>query len=153
MTEPFETRYIIDPETQCHMWQRAKTTPGYGVMRIAGHNRPAHRVAYERKIGPIPPGLELDHLCRNRACVNPAHLEPVTHQENVRRGTGIAAIHAKKTHCPKGHPYSGDNLRINVTTNGRLCLTCIRAYRHSPQRLANQREWRKQRAANGLQVR
>lgn len=79
----------------CWNWIGA-TLEGYGTF----HARRAHRMAYEMLVGPIPGGLHLDHLCRNRACVNPAHLEPVTLAENIRRGE-----RAMKTTCPRGHPY------------------------------------------------
>ena len=79
-------RFRIDPVTQCHVWYGAKVD-GYGNVRVGSHSYLAHRIAYERARGPIPTGRELDHLCRNRACINPAHLEPVTHRENARRGS------------------------------------------------------------------
>lgn len=75
-------QYIVDPETGCWVWQWRKTPKGYGQWR----GRLAHRKVYEDKLGPVADGLELDHLCRNRLCVNPAHLEPVTHATNVQRG-------------------------------------------------------------------
>lgn len=85
-----------------------------------------HRVVYELVVGPIPDGMQLDHLCRQRACCNPDHLEPVTCLVNVRRGIG----HGSETHCPKGHPYSGENLQIHQNKGGprRVCKQCRHAY-------------------------
>lgn len=80
------SEYRVDPDSGCWIWQRARSH-GYGQVRVNGRYVPAHRIYYEREVGPVPPGLCLDHLCRTPACVNPAHLEPVTWAENCRRGT------------------------------------------------------------------
>jgi hypothetical protein len=118
--------YLEDPATGCWVWQLSLTTGGYGQIRIPELKRqgPAHRVYYERLVGPIPEGLELDHLCRNRACVNPSHLEPVTHQVNGLRGVGPCAENARKTHCIRGHELAGANLYVRRDTGRRQCKAC-----------------------------
>lgn len=93
---------------------------GYFRVKQAGRRRYAHRVAYEVVHGPISAGLVIDHLCRNRWCCNPDHLEPVTNSTNILRGTGASARNAAKTHCPAGHEYY-------VRLDGkRRCSTCDR---------------------------
>lgn len=109
----------------CWLWPLSRATHGYGQVRIGGKTMRAHRAAYELLIGPVPEGLELDHLCRNRACVNPAHLAPVTHQINLLRGVGFAAAHAVKTHCPHGHAYNAHNTYIDKKGQ-RHCRACKR---------------------------
>lgn len=108
----------------CWIWTAGLTHAGYGNARIRRRSFLAHGIAYRACVGPVPEGLELDHLCRVKACVNPTHLEPVTHWENTMRGVGVGPRNAAKTHCPKGHPYSGANLYIIPSTGGRACLTC-----------------------------
>jgi len=94
-----------------------------------GKNKVAHRISYELLKGDIPEGLDLDHLCRNRGCVNPDHLEPVTRKENLLRGNTIPAKHARKTHCPQGHEYTKGNTFISKS-GSRHCRKC-RAIRSS----------------------
>lgn len=100
----------------CWEWTGTRNDSGYGVVR----KQRAHRAVYELMVGPIPDRLTLDHLCRNRACVRPDHLEPVTREENVRRG--IHGGNALKTHCPAGHLY--DAIRPNGRYLARRCTTC-----------------------------
>lgn len=117
----------VDKTEGCWIWTAARSK-GYGRITIAGRGMYAHRYAYEQLVGPIPGRLELDHRCRVPACVNPAHLEPVTHRENVLRGESPAALHAAKTHCPRGHELTIENcLRRRVPHgHGRDCKTCHR---------------------------
>lgn len=111
--------------TACWLWTACLAGGGYGQVWVDGRLRYAHIVAYAEVNGDVPPGLELDHLCRNRACCNPAHLEAVTRQINQLRGMTLAAKNAAKTECPKGHPYSGDNLKV-YGPRRRSCAACNR---------------------------
>jgi hypothetical protein len=99
---------------------------GYGVLSTVDGNRYAHRLAYELLVGPIPEGLHIDHLCRRPECVNPAHLEPVTNVENIRRGNA-GLFQASKTHCKQGHPYDEKNTLIR-RSGGRACRECHRIW-------------------------
>lgn len=115
----------IDRSAECWVWVAHLDRHGYGMFYVGGKMVLAHRFSYQTFVGEILPELELDHLCRNTCCVNPAHLEPVTHQMNVDRGD--SGLHQRiKTHCPQGHLYSGDNLRINYAGR-RVCKACERA--------------------------
>jgi hypothetical protein len=107
----------------CWVYTGARARGGYGFVRVHGKNLYAHRVTYEALRADIPPGLQIDHLCRNRACVNPWHLEPVTARVNTLRGRSIQAENARKTQCLNGHDFEGYNLRVDPTGR-RICRTC-----------------------------
>ena len=110
----------------CIVWIGTTGRLGYGHISVNSSTKDVHRVSYETFVRPIPEGLSLDHLCRNRACINPDHLEPVSHRENVLRGFGPTSLNARKTHCKRGHPLSGDNLYIIPSTGSRVCRVCDR---------------------------
>ena len=116
-------RLVIEPGTGCLLWTGA-LRKGYGEVSVGGNKtREVHQLMYEWFVGPVPEGLELDHLCRVRRCASPAHLEAVTHAENMRRGTSLAAANAAKTHCQEGHEFNVTNTII-VRTGARMCRPC-----------------------------
>lgn len=127
----FERKYRVE-DNGCWVWTSPLAPNGYASFAIQvdpvtkGWSRVyAHRFAYETYIGPIPDGLDLDHLCRNRSCVNPHHLEPVTRRENLRRGRNA---NREKTHCAKGHQFTPANTHfVAGRQDRRKCITCMRA--------------------------
>jgi hypothetical protein len=140
---------IKKTENGCWEWAGSVSPYGYGQFSYPSGNR-AHRYAYEYYVGKIPKGLQLDHLCRNRKCVNPQHLEAVTNKENVLRGVGLTAINAKKTHCKNGHELAGNNLYLAVKKDKsvqRICVICKRTrlsiWRHRVDERLEYRETRR----------
>lgn len=120
----------VDKGDGCWEWRGAMFSNGYGRFDRRGPRKicMAHRLVYEYVKGPIPEGLDLDHLCRNRACVNPDHLEPVTRQVNLMRGETLSGANARKTHCKNGHAFTPDNLSPEFPGR-RVCLICRTANR------------------------
>lgn len=114
----------------CWDWNGTLTPSGYGVVHTKhrGGVKGAHRIAFELMRGPIPAGMVLDHLCRNRRCVNPQHLEVVSRAENTMRGYGVTALQARQTHCHRGHPLDGANVSVGRQKSHtyRRCNACRR---------------------------
>lgn len=137
LIEEFLDRVSFCPFSGCWLWMGSTLPSEYGTFHVPRKRGPAyaHRFSYEHFVGTIPDGLDIDHLCRVRCCVNPQHLEPVTRAENMRRapftGTDVmAAMWRAKTHCPMGHPYEGNNLVVESRKTqrvNRICRECRRA--------------------------
>lgn len=149
LPQRLQDKIMPEPNSGCWLWEGGVAGKGYGVTRHNGRQRYVHAVVYELLVGQVPDGLECDHLCRNTYCVNPHHIEPVTHKENLRRSTAIAAAKAwtdSITRCPKGHEYDEKNTyRREGKKHCRQCakLAC-RAYdeRNKSQRAAAARAHR-----------
>lgn len=105
-----------DPNTNCWNWIASKNRDGYGSAIFGGRNKRCHRITFEIFKHPIANGLEIDHLCRNRKCCNPEHLEAVTHAENMKR--------AYKTHCRNGHELKDYNIKIDHLSGGKIARRC-----------------------------
>lgn len=117
----------VDQSADCWLWTATIGIYGYGKFHMEGRPHDAHRVAWLLTHGAVPEDLQLDHLCRNRVCVNPAHLEPVSQRENILRGTAPTALNAAKTHCIHGHELSGANVYHRKDRAGRRqCRECSR---------------------------
>jgi hypothetical protein len=112
----------------CWVLTKGLRGDGYGRLSVDGRYVMTHRFAYELLVGPIPAGLTIDHLCRNHACANPRHLEPVTRGENCLRGVGSPAANARKTHCKRGHEFTPENTYVHPgRPRHRECVICMRA--------------------------
>jgi len=125
--DSFEDRFWAkvspEPNTGCWLWDASQSN-GYGVIKVSGKYRPAHRISYEMEHGEVEPGLVMDHLCRVPLCVNPAHLEPVTIGENVRRGDNF---NRSKTHCHRGHEFTSENTLMINKGRSRSCRVCAKS--------------------------
>jgi hypothetical protein len=147
------SKITTDPTMQfngslCWIWTATRTRGGYGLVKWGKKLILPHRLMYAWLVHPLPPGKTsgvLDHLCRNRACCNPVHLEFTTEIENYYRGD----VNANKTHCPQGHPYDGDNVLIDEKHKQRLCKTCqregdLRRYHTNGVRKEYLKKWRQE---------
>lgn len=116
----------VEKTETCWNWI-GQIVAGYGVISFGGKSQKAHRISWEMEHGPIPEGLTIDHLCRNKRCIrpDPSHLEPVTNTVNIRRGNGLFVMNARKTHCNHGHPFISENTDRDPRGN-RRCRTCMR---------------------------
>lgn len=124
MDKKLESRFWskLKKTDSCWIWTASKDLDGYGRFFLEGRSISSHRFSYEHWNGKIPDELQIDHICRNRACVNPEHMEIVTSKENTLKGSGPTAVNSRKTHCPQGHEYSEEN---TYNSNGaRTCKIC-----------------------------
>lgn len=139
----------VDKSGPCWLWTGSRTTAGYGNLGIEGQTHYAHRLAYALVVGPIPARRVLDHLCRVRHCVNPAHLEPVTDRENIRRGLSPYGV---RKMCKRHHDITDPaNVYIQPSNGGRRCRVCAAEYQraNADERNARRRERRAERRARG----
>ncbi len=126
----------VDITPTCWNWTGALDEKGYGIFNFLKKTTRTHRYSYEQSKGKIPNGLQIDHLCRNRKCINPDHLETVTSRENQRRSP---LTNMNKTHCPQGHEYSKENT-YHTSDKRRQCKTCINYSSKLSQRKIRQRK-------------
>ena len=124
LVERLDRLSIPEPMSGCTLWLGAKSMGGYGMLRVGGAGKYAHRLSWETSRGPIPDGLVLDHICRNRACINPDHLRVVTMRENSLYGAGFGAQNALKRRCPRNHAYD-----VTKPNGWRSCRMCTNANR------------------------
>lgn len=135
--ERFEKKVQHIPESGCWIWSGYLCNKGYGIFWFDGGAKKAHRISYELYVGQIPAGMVVDHVCRERSCVNPEHLRPVTSRENTHADGSIAPAkrNSQKTTCPKcGGPYSTDS------RGGRICRPCLAKYYRARQQTKKLKE-------------
>lgn len=133
LPDRFWSKVVPEPNSGCWLWTAHRNAKGYGCYGVGSYEtRLSHRVAFQALLGLVPDGLELDHRCKVRCCCNPAHLEPVSHAENVRRGE------TKKSHCKRGHALAGDNLmpiKHGAAARCRLCVAIAASSRDKQRRM------------------
>lgn len=124
MKQSILDRILIDPNTGCWIWQCSGTADGYACAEFPGGMRAyPHRVSYREFVGEIPENMSIDHICKNRKCCNPKHLQVLSIKENILLGSGVAAKNSKKTHCDRGHAFNEFNTRI-AASGKRSCKVC-----------------------------
>lgn len=139
--KPFEEKFWpkveVDPNSGCWLWTGALFPGGYAALGGKGTTTNAHRLAYEHFVGPVPSDMDVDHKCRVRCCVNPAHMVVATRKENIRRAIEAGAHVGAATHCPRGHAYEGEN--VHWVEGRRYCQTCRETYYRRNERRAGAR--------------
>lgn len=127
---------IPEPNSGCWLWLGYVNPKGYAICSTKNTTKRAHRLSYCEFVGPIPDGMEIDHKCRVRCCVNPQHLEPITHAENIRRVLPYVRGPARGTHCQRGHPFTSDNIITNKRDCRRQCRACRNLMRAAARKKA-----------------
>jgi|SRR6266436_10149715 len=123
---------------RCWIWRAFLTKKGYASITFRSKKTYAHILSYLIHIGPIGEGLEIDHKCRTTNCIRPSHLQAITHRENMLRGNTIVTMQTARTHCPKNHPLSGENLYVYAGKRG--CFICRREQSNSYNKLHRKSE-------------
>lgn len=124
---------LMESESGCWEWQEYVDEKGYGRFWDGARTIRAHQYAFAALVGDVPDGLELDHLCKNRRCANPYHLDPVTHEVNMARSDNIMLAFSDQTHCLRGHEFTTDNTYVKAD-GGRQCRDCSRVTREEKKR-------------------